>query len=113
MLSSFSFDLILLGSMVVTATLSGLAAYRTYRGSVLDDLIGDRQLVTLLRKRELLEDFAKGSLRCDVCGEPLYRENLRLVVSDGTDLRFSCGRLRCTSDFIARRARMLEASVAG
>jgi len=113
MLSSFSFDLMLLGSMAITAALSGLAAYKTHKASVLDDLIGDRQLVALLRKRELLEDFAKGALRCDVCGESLHRGNLRLIVSDDTSLRFSCGRLRCTSDFIASRARMLEASVAG
>jgi hypothetical protein len=94
-------------AMATVVTGSGWVAYRSYSNSVIENLIGDRQLANLLRKGGLLDEFARGRMHCAICGDVLRRTNLRLVVLDKAGNRFTCGKLRCTSEIIARQAQLI------
>jgi hypothetical protein len=112
MFGSITADLLIYAAMGVTLSTGSLVAYRSYKTSILDEIIGDKQLVLMLRKRGLLNDFVQGGLHCSVCGDTLHRANLRLVISRHPELQFTCGKLRCTSQFIAEQARGPDIGVA-
>ena len=113
MLDTLTTDLLIYAAIGATLTTSSLAAHRSYKMSILDDIIGDKQLIHMLRQRGLMDSFIQGTIYCSVCGEVLHRSNLRLITANDAELGFTCGKLSCTSRIIADQARRLDISVAG
>lgn len=63
---------------------------------------------SLLEQIGLSEDFKKGKLRCNSCGEVVTKENLQCIFSEKAKIKLLCSNLMCHSVVLKKTSRENE-----